>query len=198
MRRPPRCRLPTGRRVALAPLRNAIDGSPPRLPTAVALEDDGERLRLEIVASDPEPHATLREPDADLWTEEVVEVFLAPGGADPRTYFEIEVNPLGTVFDARIDSPCGDRRGLVVDRGWHCDGLETEVHVDRPRRLWRTEVAIPWKSVGPAPAPLWRLNVFRIDRPRDGEPEFSAWSPTFTTPADFHRPARFGFLARVG
>jgi hypothetical protein len=44
----------------------------------------------------------------------------------------------------------------------------------------------------------WRLNIFRIDRPPGGEAEFSAWSPTFVLPADFHRPARFGFLDRVG
>jgi len=44
---------------------------------------------------------------------------------------------------------------------------------------------------------LWRGNLYRIERPRDGEPEFSAWSPTLTRPADFHQPARFGTLELV-
>jgi hypothetical protein len=44
---------------------------------------------------------------------------------------------------------------------------------------------------GPLPR-RWRANFFRIDR---GSPnEFSAWSPTWTDPADFHAAARFGIL----
>ena len=36
----------------------------------------------------------------------------------------------------------------------------------------------------------WRANFFRVDR---GSPDaFSAWSPTFADPADFHAAARFG------
>jgi hypothetical protein len=57
-------------------------------------------------------------------------------------------------------------------------------------------LAIPWRSVAP-PGDLprmWRANFYRIERPRDGEPEFSCWSATLTDPADFHRPARFGVL----
>jgi hypothetical protein len=195
---PPRCRLPAGRRVVLSPLREATRGGPPRSPTAVALTDDGERLRVEIVAADPHPWATLRERDADLWTEEVVEVFLAPGAETPQSYFELELNPLGTVFDARIECPHGDRRDLAVDRGWHCAGLETRAELDAAGRLWRAELAIPWSAVGPRPIPeRWRLNIFRIDRPPGGDPEFSAWSPTRVEPADFHRPERFGFLHRL-
>ena len=63
---PPRCWLAVGRRLELAPLREATAGGTPRLPTAVALTDDGDRLRLEIVATDPQPWATLRRRDADL------------------------------------------------------------------------------------------------------------------------------------
>ena len=196
---PPRCRLAIGRRVELAPLREATAGGAPRLPTAVALTDDGDRLRLEIVATDPQPWATLRRRDADLWSEEVVEVFLAPGAETPQRYFELELNPLGTLFDARVDCPHGDRRGVRFDRSWSCVGLETRVEVDRSRGWWRTELAIPWRAVGPAPTPsAWRLNIYRIDRPPGAGAEHSAWSPTLVAPADFHRPARFGFLDRVG
>jgi hypothetical protein len=191
--------LPLGRRVELAPLREATRGGTPRLATTVALRDDGERLHVELVAADPHPRATLAERDADLWTEEVVEVFLAPGAETPRAYCELELNPLGTVFDGRVDCPHGDRRGRTVDRSWTCAGLATRVEIDARRALWRAQLAIPWTAVGPRPVPArWRLNIFRIDRPPGGEAEFSAWSPTFVLPADFHRPARFGFLDRVG
>jgi hypothetical protein len=195
---PPRCQLPRGVPVPLAPLRDAVDGRPPRLATAVTLLDDGERLVVEVVAHDPRPWATIRDRDGDLWTEEVIELFLAPGDDTPRRYFELEINPLGTLFDAAVDSPHGDRRALAVDRAWSCAGLESRVEIDRERARWRAVLAIPWTSVAPgAPPDRWRLNVYRIDRPPDGDAEFSAWSPTFARPADFHRPACFGFLARV-
>jgi len=196
---PPSCRLPRGRRVTLGALRDAVDGGVPRLATEVALRDDGERLGIEIVAVDPQPWATLRERDGDLWREEVVEIFLAPGLDTPRRYFELELNPLGTLFDAAVDCPHGDRRDLAVDRAWSCGGLRSRVAVEPEHGRWRATISLPWRAVGPREIPAdWRLNVYRIDRPPGGEPEFSAWSPTGARPADFHRPARFGFLARVG
>lgn len=199
MSAPPRCRLPRGESTPLGALRDAVDGGAPRLATEVSLHDDGERLTVVVVAVDPNPWATLCERDADLWTEEVVEVFLAPGEEAPRRYFEIELNPLGAEFDAVVESPHGDRREMSVDRGWRCAGLTTRAAIDRERGLWRAELAIPWRAVGPGAIPeRWRLNVYRIDRPPGGAAEFSAWSPTGARPADFHRPARFGFLDRVG
>jgi hypothetical protein len=195
----PHCRLRRRRPLALGALRDAVDGGPPRLPTEVSLLDDGERLVVTAVAADPQPWATIANRDGDLWTEEVIEVYLAPGEATPRHYFEFEINPLGTLFDAAVDCPHGDRRELAVDRAWSCDGLAGRVEIDSARSLWRAELAIPWASLAAGDADgVWRLNVYRIDRPAGGEPEFSAWSPTGVRPADFHRPARFGFLVRVG
>lgn len=199
MSAPPRCRLPRGVTTPLGALRDAVDGHAPRLASEVTLHDDGERLTVIVVAVDPHPWATLGRRDADLWTEEVVEIFLAPGEEVPRRYFELELNPLGTEFDAVVDCPHGDRREMTVDRDWRCAGLTTRAAIDRERGLWRAELAIPWRAVAPDAVPArWRLNVYRIDRPPDGAAEFSAWSPTGARPADFHRPARFGFLDRVG
>lgn len=195
----PAARLARGVPVALAPLVRATDGSPPALATRVTLLDDGERLRVALECDDPEPWATISRRDGPLWEEEVVEVFLAPGRGAPRSYYEIEVNPLGAVFDARIDCPHGDRRALRVDSGWDCPGLTAHVDVDRERGLWRAELGLPWRSLAADSTSVeWRLNVYRVDRPRGGDAEYSAWSPTRVTPADFHRPARFGYLTRAG
>jgi hypothetical protein len=197
----PRCELRRGVPEALSPLLDAESGRSPRFPTRVTLEDAGELLRTRFDCEDPDPWATLAERDGDLWTEEVVEIFLAPGEATPLCYFEIEVNPLGTLFDARIVSPFGDRREMTVDRGWRAERLISAVKVDRGRG-WRADLTIPWVALGGADARIWRANFFRIDRPRAeaprGAPEFSAWSPTCITPADFHRPERFGILERIG
>lgn len=197
----PRCELRRGVPAALSPLLDAQSAGPPRFSTRVSLEDLGGALRAHFDCEDSDPWATLVEPDGDLWTEEVVEIFVAPGAATPRVYFELEINPLGTLFDARIVNPSGDRRGMTVDRGWRADGLTSAVELD-PAKGWRAELTIPWAALGGADECIWRANFFRIDRPRagtaHGAPEFSAWSPTCITPADFHRPEKFGFLERIG
>jgi hypothetical protein len=196
----PRCRLPRGEEVALTPLLDVVRGTPPRRATRVALRDEGERLVVSFAAETPDPRATLAARDADLWTEDVVELFIAPGAGTPARYFEVEVNPLGVLFDARTVNPHGDRREWSVDRSWDCAGLAARVAIDRVAELWHTEISLPWRELadgGALPA-LWRANFFRIDRPRGAAAEFSAWSPTCAAPPDFHRPARFGFLERLG
>jgi len=195
----PRCALPLGIETALEPLRDAIDAGTPELATEVSLTDDGERLSVRFRAHDPAPWATLRERDADLWTEEVVELFIAPGRSTPKHYFEIEVNPLGTIFDARIESPHGDRSGMRIDRNWSCEALEVDSRFDSERGVWQTTMALPWRALAAdSDERFWRLNLFRIDRPAGRPTAFSAWSPTLVSPADFHRPERFGFLVRLG
>lgn len=202
MKPPPAVELAPGGRLELELVR-AVDGLPPRRATRVEVEAAADRLIVRFDAESPAPWATIRERDGRLWEEEVVELFAAAGTADPRRYLEIEVNPLGTVFDALVDSPAGDRRGMTVDVSWNCQGLATAVEIDPASRRWRTRLELPWRAFGAGgtmPREI-RLNLFRIERPRHGEPpEYSAWSPTYVDPADFHRPSRFGsvrFLSRV-
>lgn len=199
---PPAVELAPGARLALHLVR-AVDGLPPRRATRVELAATADRLLVRFDAEAPAPWATIRERDGRLWEEEVVELFAAAGADDPRRYLEIEVNPLGAVFDALVDSPAGDRRGMSVDPSWNCAGLVTAVEINVELGRWRTRIELPWSAlaVGGAMPPEIRINLFRIERPRDGAPpEYSAWSPTFVDPADFHRPARFAsvkFLSLV-
>jgi hypothetical protein len=89
---------------------------------------------------------------------------------------------------------------MRADPSWDCPGLRWAVGGGAARQDWWAILSIPWRGIAP-PGDLprtWRANFYRIERPRDGEPEFSCWSPTLTRPADFHQPARFGFLERAG
>jgi hypothetical protein len=198
MTRPPRRRLVRGEPAALPPLRLAADGGVPRRATRVVLLDDGERLHVRFECADPDPWATLLTRNGPLWEEEVVEVFLAAGPAWPRRYLELEVNPLGTVFAAWIGNPRGDRRALSVEPISHCADLETRVALDPAANGWRAELALPWAMLAARDTGSFRANFYRVERPRPGTPEHSAWSPTFVEPPDFHRPARFGSLQRDG
>lgn len=184
---------PTDRLVGLSPLflRHAVTGAVPRLRTALRVGLRGGVLCVRFDGRDDGLVATLTERDAPLWREDVFEIFLSPEDP-PRTYFEFEVNPLGTLFDARVESPNLRREGMRVATEWDCDGFSARVTV-RPGR-WSATVRIPLAPLcGGAPPPRWRANFYRIDRgPRD---EYSAWSPARSDPPDFHVPERFGILS---
>jgi len=179
-------------------LRVATDASAPRLATSLAAWFDDVCVTFLFSASDDLVTATFVEYDAPLYQEDVVEVFLAPDV--PERYFEIEISPRGTIFDARIESPDGVRGTMRVDRDWNCEGLMAAV-----RRVTESDntvtidtvVRVPFASLGrmtPAIGETWRANFFRIDRhPQQGD-EFSAWQPTFRLPADFHVTSAFGTL----
>jgi len=181
----------------LPPLVRADDGGPAEQPTLVRVcwSESAPHLRFECV--DRDAWGTYGWRDDPIYKEEAVEVFLAPGAPDPARYFEFEVSPRGVLFDAVITNPDGDRATMRTDPAWDCPGLRWEAGAGAADQDWWATLDIPWRSLLPETEPrprTWRANFYRIERPRDGEPEFSAWSPTFTTPADFHQPARFGLL----
>jgi cellulose/xylan binding protein with CBM9 domain len=176
------------------------DGSGPAAqPTAVRLAWDEAALHVRFECADRDAWGTFTRRDDPLYQEEAVEVFLAPGAADPARYFEFEVSPRGTLFDAVVDNPDANRATMRTDPAWDCPGLGWAAGPGAAEEDWWATLAIPWRALlatPEAPLPLfWRANFYRIERPRDGAPEFSAWSPTLTAPADFHKPARFGRLS---
>jgi hypothetical protein len=174
-------------------LRRAVDGSTPRLKTEVAIYYDRDYLSVLFRCRDDEVVAHYLEHDQPLYEEDVVEVFLSI--ADVRHYYELEVNPLGTTFDARIDSPDGVRATMTTDIDWTCDGLFAAVR--RVPGATDTVMRIPFGSIDtqcPRSGETWRGNFFRIDRSRSHGDEFSAWRPTLKNPADFHVTAVFGAL----
>jgi hypothetical protein len=173
----------------MASFRENVTGSEPEQGTEVACAWDERELRVRFACVDREPWATIAQRDGPLWEEEVVEVFLDPVG-DGESYFEIEVNPLGTVLDLVLRR---NRSGYKKDFGWDCEGLRAEV--ERTATGWNAELAIPFASLVadvPRAGSEWRVNFARIDRPRGRERELSAWSPTRL--GTFHAPERFGVL----
>jgi hypothetical protein len=183
---------------AITRLRRSTDASAPRLATTVCPWYDAEYLNVVFSAADDHIQATMTGRDDPIYNEDVVEVFLAPG--DPRTYYEIEVSPLGTLLDAKIESPHGVRSSMTADFEWNCEGIvaavrqTTEVNgsvtVD-------TVIRIPFGAFGlsgPPAGKTWKGNFFRIDRHPAAGDEYTAWRPTLRDPPDFHVAAAFGSL----
>jgi hypothetical protein len=181
------------REISPTPLVDAVTAGRPRQFTWFKTAWDPDQLHVLFFCEDDHAWATLRQRDAPLYKEEVVEVFLDPVG-DLETYFEIEVNPLNAVCDLVLRR---NRTGYRKEFAWDCAGLQTAVAVDESS--WTVEMAIPFESLMPGlprESSPWRANFFRIDRPASGEPELSAWSPPGRP--RFHLQEKFGVLEFAG
>ncbi len=191
----PLLECPRGDRAwSCAKLVENLEGGDPAQGTILRTCWSSSAWHLHFECVDANPWATLTQPDAKLWEEEVVEIFVDPVG-DGLAYFEIEVNPLGTICDLvlrRVAS--GWRRELA----WNCDGLQARV--TRITNGWTAEIELPFRALvdsAPEPGTEWRANFLRIDRPlgRDGPRELTAWSPTYLP--TFHAAERFGIVRFV-
>jgi Carbohydrate-binding family 9 len=126
-------------------------------------------------AADKKLTANFQEDFADLWTQDVFEVFLWPDERDP-IYFEYEISPLGK--ELAILVPNLDNKFLGW-RPWHYD---TERQIRKAATVtggkqesgaaiegWRAEIFIPYallrplRNVPPAKGSRWRANFYRMD-----------------------------------
>lgn len=183
----------------------AVSGRAPRQSTAVRLLYNADALYVAFRCVDTYVWGDLIERDSAIFTQECVEAFLCPS-CNEHYYYEINVSPLNTVFDAFIlNSRTRTTPGAVFTgfAEYTCAGLETLVHIDGQLGVhgatgWSAEYAIPFSSLvghantSPKPGDEWRLNLYRIDEPTKGDIELSAWSPPGVP--DFHTPWHFGRL----
>jgi len=178
---------PTDRLVELPAHRlvDAATGEAPELATALRLAVRGDFLVARFDARHRGVVATLREDNAALWTEDVVEAFVAFDDP-PVRYFEFEANPLGARFSARVESPHGVRAGMAAET-FRCSGFAARV--GRGEGRWSATLRIPAALLAGASPKRFRANFFRIDRTTG---EHSALFPTRATPPDFHVAAAFG------
>ena len=152
----------------------------------------------------PPLRVTKTRPQEPVFEDECVELFWA-GGGPPGRYAEVVVNPLGTLYTARVENPDGNRRTWRVSPR-PLEGVEARVSgsppgpADRWER-WECLLFAPWAVLAPGepppgPGDVHRGNLFRIARGR--ETRFEALSPTGRIPPDFHVPARFGRFTFAG
>ncbi len=160
------------RAYALDDFRIPPDGKKPRHPSSAQLLWDDQFLYLGMVMEDFDIFAIKKERDSWLWEDDVVELFLKPSEVEPA-YYEIEINPLGTILDLLIA-----RRGAAgnLDRWKAWDsGIKVAIAISGTLNNWKDrdkgwilEAAIPWTAfAGTAPRPQlgdrWRFAVCRYD-----------------------------------
>ena len=96
---------------ALPPFQLADGSAPAAQQTRGRLCWDDLALHVRFDCEDRDAWGTYARRDDPVYEEEAVELFLAPGEADPVRYYEFEVSPLGTLFDAVILNPTSRRDG---------------------------------------------------------------------------------------
>ena len=190
---------------------NQETGNNVKWGTKAKLLWDDQYLYIGFLAFDDDVWGEMTAHDSYLWKEEPVEFFCDPNG-DTFNYFEIEINPLGTVLDLTMDKPLGD--GGTGDFAWNVTGLLSAVSVNGtlndPADIdtsWYCEMAIPFSAINasmtnplsnpPTAGDIWRVELARYNRERDNEgnlisggTETSCWNPTESSL--FHVPEKFG------
>lgn len=174
-------------------LHDAATGEKPKRSTRVRLFWDETHLYFgfDCEDNDPQPHATMTQRDANLWEEEVVEMFLSPSG-ELHTYAELEVNPRNALFDAII---LNNGKRIQILRDWNLENIHHAVAFREEG--WSVEVALPFDEfytashVPPLAGETWRMNLYRVER-SDPTPELTSWSRTFLY--NFHNAKAFGIL----
>lgn len=174
--------------------------------TTVYLYYDDEALYIAFQFEDWDIQSTYTTHDDDLWDEEVMELFIYPHAdiPNPIDYFELQWNPLGTVFDGIITNKLrsnGMSRSRELDREWKAAEMRHAIHVegtlnqsDKPDTSWSGEIKLPFLSLQqetPKPGDIWRANFYRYSRNTNEELINIAWNPTYST---YHEPNRFGRL----
>jgi hypothetical protein len=177
------------------PFTTAKGGDPvPGAASARLLWDD-KNLYVFVDVNDPDVASQWKKHDDPLWKEDTVELFI-DADKNGKGYVELQVNPRNATFDAwyptvRPDSDVKWDSKMVT--AVKVEGtLDNRDDVDKG---WHAELAIPLAAVKgkddkmdvrlpPKPGDTWKLDIVRVDKPKDKGVSASAWAAIGI--GDFH------------
>jgi hypothetical protein len=159
--------------------------------TKVKLQYSPKGIYCLYWCEDKKTTATLKEDFANLFHEDVVEIFFWTDESVP-IYLEYELSPLN--YELVILVPHLENR-VHGWRPWHYEGERKTKHLTRilDDRSWIAEFFIPFKllnplgNVPPKPGTQWRANIYRIDY--DQGQTLWTWQPINNS---FHDYEMFG------
>jgi hypothetical protein len=136
--------------------------------------------------------STLKADNADLYNEDVVEIFFWPDESKPL-YFEYELSPHNYELTILVPNDKGKFLGWLP---WHYEGDRKTRHATQiAEKYWTAEFFIPYAllaplgNVPPTQGMKWRCNFYRIDY--DAGTSDWSWQKTRT---NFHDYEKFGTL----
>lgn len=138
------------------------------IATRMKVLRDKDHLYVRIESLHPIKHPEdfyQKEPDQDTFSQEYVEVAIAPPNA-PGTVYRFAANPVeGSRYDAAFT-----KNGAVEDRKWNATGWQYRFAVSGkkgpyslPDRTWTAWFKIPFSDIdgAPKPAETWGFNAGR-------------------------------------
>lgn len=148
----------------------------PKYNTKVKMLWDDNYLYVYSQMEEPHIWGNLKQRDIVIYYNNDFEVFIDPS-MTAKSYVEIEINALGTVWDLLLDKPY--RVGGKAINHWNLDELKSAVkiygslnnHTDIDS-LWCVEMAIPIKplielrdrhNTLPVEGEQWRINFSRVE-----------------------------------
>jgi hypothetical protein len=192
------------------PFVDTMTGNAGAVATEAKLLWDNQNLYIGFENADSDVWSLLTERDAKLWTQEAVEVMIDADG-NGKSYIELQVAPNGTLFDTYL--PTYRKYEDSIDPkakpySWNSK-LKASVKVDGTvnkrddqDKGWTVEMALPLADVNgldkpgvktpPAVGDKWRINMYRLDSPKDKGQIAIGWSAPMV--GDFHKLDRFGEL----
>ena len=187
---------------AFADIRGTDFEPKPTKQTYMKMLWDDEYLYIAGIIEEDNVTGSLTEHDSIIYHDNDFEVFIDPD-KDCRTYFEIEINALGTVMDLIMDKPYNQGGNFFLP--WDCRGLKSAVHVDGTLndpsdtdKCWTVEMAIPFESLtvgfdNPKDMNDWKIGFSRVEWLVEGGPEENwVWNPTGEV--NMHIPQNWGIL----
>ncbi len=177
--------------------------APDAYPTRAKLVWSEKGLYFLVDCEDEHLHCTLTEDNANLFKEDVVEIFVQPDETQ-RAYIEYEISPLDYELPLMVINSGKRFHGWLP---WHYEGPRRIRHAAAVRggpqqsmakiAGWSVEGFIPFAlmvglgDVPPRPGSVWRANIYRIDHDH-GSPQQWQWCPD--TDGNFHHYPGFGRL----
>lgn len=172
-------------------LTHRLGGDISQTKTTVRLcfSDTHDALFILFICEEPAPEKMkrqVRQHDGEVWTDDCVEIFLAPDPKEPVSYYHIVVNSLGVLRDEFWQDG-------KDDTGWDS---KAQIKTRLMSNLWVAEIAIPFASFdrNPILSDTWKANFGR-ERWAVTPPEISSWQPCQFS---FHEPERFGEVTLPG
>ena len=177
---------------------------------------------LYVYSEMQEPHiwGNLKQRDTVIFYNNDFEVFIDPSGS-AKSYGEIELNALNTIWDLRLNKPY--RIGGKANFDWNLSGLKSAVQIygtlNNPNdvdSMWTLEIAIPLKpfielknesKTSPNEGEQWRINFSRVEwnhdiidgkyyRKKDNGKFLNEYNWVWSNQKviNMHEPEKWGFL----
>jgi len=146
-------------------LRRLKSGEMPQSPTTVRVFHANDRLHVRFHCEEPKMAAMQQQlPAPKAWTNDCVEVFIAPEDASDDYYLLI-INWRGELYTSWKQQP------------YKLTGVNTEVKLEKD--AWNASFSIPWQSLGIDPRKGQTVKM-NFTRENHLVPELSTWAPVMS------------------